>query len=367
MKSRRRPSWLCCDTRRSEIASQGNSGEDLPVNTGGDWRRILPGLIVSALALAAVLYFADLRRLVEALRLANYSLALLGVFISLLWLAVRGFAWRALMQGGASYSKVFLTLNEGYLINNLLPLRLGEIARAFLLSRKTELSFWQVLSSILIERSMDIALAVGVLLISLPFVVGGSWARQAALGAGLLIALVFTALYLLARYRSQALRAFQRLGSRWPLLLRLGGRAASAFFEGLAVLTNARAFWRASGWMALNWGIAILQYYLILAAYFPNPRPLWAMFSLGVSALGVAAPSSPGAVGVLELSVVGALALFSLDVSTALAFAFTLHIIQVLTTGAIGGYALLRDGETLVGLYQRMRKFKETESPLGKE
>lgn len=307
----------------------------------------------------AVLYLADFRRLMEALRLADYTLALLGVLISLLWLVVRGFAWRALMQEGASYSKVFLTLNEGYLINNLLPLRLGEIARAYLLSRKSTLSFWQVLSSILIERSMDIALAVGVLLVSLPFVVGASWARQAALGAGLLVVFVFAALYLLARFRAQALSGFQRLGSRVPLLLRLGGQAAPAFFDGLAVLTNARAFWRASGWMLLNWGIAILQYYLMLAAFVQTPGLILATFSLGVSALGVAAPSSPGAVGVMELSVVGALSLFNLDASTALAFAFTLHFIQYITTGAIGGYALFRDGETLTGLYRRVRRLRD--------
>jgi hypothetical protein len=284
------------------------------------------------------------------------------VLVSLLWLCVRAVVWRTLLQDKAPYKPVFLTLNETYLINNLLPLRLGEIAGAFLLSRKTSLAFWQVISSILIERAMDLALAVGLVLVSLPFIVGGSWAQEAAIGAGLLVLLVFLVLYLLARFREQVLSLFMRMGNRWPVLLRLGGNALPAFFNGLAVLTDTRVFLRASAWMLLNWGIAILQYYLIMAAYFPSPSLLWAVFSLGVAALGVAAPSSPGAVGVMELSIVGSLSIFGLDPSAALAFAFTLHIIQYLTTGVIGGYAFYRDGESLAGMYTRLRGMRASDS-----
>jgi hypothetical protein len=308
-----------------------------------------------------VFYFADMQRLVQALRMANYTLVLVGVLVSLSWLFVRAVVWRTLLQDKASYKAVFFTLNETYLINNLLPLRLGEIAGAFLLSRKSSLAFWEVISSILIERAMDLALAVGLVLVTLPFIVGGSWAQEAAIGAGVLVLLVFIVLYLLARFRDRVLALFLRIAQRWPLLLRLGGNALPAFFNGLAVLTDGRLFLRASAWMLLNWGIAILQYYLIMAAYFPNPSLLWAVFSLGVSALGVAAPSSPGAVGVMELSIVAALSVLGLDASAALAFALTLHAIQYLTTGVIGGYALFRDGESLAGMYSRLRVLRASE------
>ena len=186
---------------RSEISLDTPPEKGPPAGASRDWRRIAPGLIISLLALAAVLYFADFRRLLQALRLANYWLVLVGILISLVWLAVRSIVWRTLLQNKASYKAVFLTLNETYLINNLLPLRLGEIAGAFLLSRKSSLAFWEVISSILIERAMDLAIAVGLVLVSLPFVIGGSWAQEAAMGAGLLVLVVFVVLYLLARFR----------------------------------------------------------------------------------------------------------------------------------------------------------------------
>lgn len=318
----------------------------------------MPGLAVSAISLGIVLYFADLRKLSEALRLANYRLMLLAIPVTLTWLGVRGLVWRTLLQDKASYSAVFWTLNEGYLLNNLLPFRLGEVGRGFLLSRKSPLEFWQVLSTIVIERILDLAMAVGLLLSTLPFVVGATWARQASLAVGGAVILGLAVLYILARNRRRAQSLFERLGQRWPWMLRLGGRAVTSFLSGLSVLTDGFRFLRAVGWMIVNWLVAIFQYYVLVHAFFPDARLLWAAFSLGVAALGIAAPSSPGALGVLELSIVGALSLFGLDPSTALALAITTHIVQYLVTGALGTYALARDGESLIGLYRRVRGLK---------
>lgn len=323
-----------------------------------DWRRLLPGLVVSGLSLVLVFYFADMGKLLEALRLADYRYVLLAIFISLGWLMVRGLAWRTLLQNQASYGAVFWTLNEGYLLNNLLPFRLGEVGRAFLLGRKSHLGFWQVLSSILIERILDLALAVGLLFSTLPFVVGAVWARQAALGVGLFVVLGFILLYWLAHNQALALEWFERLKTHVPRLESVGGKAIVAFFNGLSVLTDGKRFLSALGWIILNWGVAVVQYMLMVWAFFPEAELLWGAFVLGVAALGIAAPSSPGAVGVFELSVVGALSIFKQDASTALALAITLHLVQVLLTALLGAAALARDGESLFGLYQELREHR---------
>jgi uncharacterized protein (TIRG00374 family) len=358
-KSRRKRFWRFCGWEKTEIAT-GSSQSSLD-RSQKEWQRILPGLVVSLLSLAVVFYFVDLGQLQTALRLADYRLVAAGLVGSLAWLVVRGFAWRTLLQDRASFSKVFFSLNEGYLLNNVLPFRLGELGRAFLLGRKAGLDFWEVLSSILIERALDLMLAAGLLLSTLPFVVGASWARQAAVVAGSIVLAGLLVLYLLARNREWAMRLFERLAARWQLLSRLGGRVLPAFFSGLAVLTDGRQFLRAAGWMLLNWAIALGQYYLLLLAFFPDSKLLWAAFSLGVAALGIAAPSSPGAVGVMELSLVGALSIFNLNPSVALAFALTTHLVQYLTTGVLGAYGLSRDGETLSGLYRRVRRLKKEE------
>ncbi|HEX7976840.1 MAG TPA: lysylphosphatidylglycerol synthase transmembrane domain-containing protein [Anaerolineales bacterium] len=322
----------------------------------------MPGLLVSAVSLAVVLYLANPRELVKALRLADYRLVALAVAISGVWLLVRAVVWRTLLQEKATFRQVFLTVNEGYLLNNILPFRLGEVGRAFLLGRKAGLGFWQVLSSILIERILDLAMAAGLLLSTLPFVVGATWAREAALGAGLIVLAGLLVLYLLARYREWAIARFQQIGARWPFLLRVAGDRLPAFFNGLAVLTDGSRFLRSVAWMLLNWIVAIVQYYILMLAFLPQARFLWGAFSLGVGALGIAAPSSPGAVGVLELSLVGALSIFGVDPAISLAFAIIAHIINYLLTGIFGAYGLAKDGESLASLYDRVRRMPKNES-----
>lgn len=354
LKFRRKPSWPSCGLGRIEI-----TGTPAPITK--DWKRILPGLLVSLISLAVVFYLADFRRMLDAIRLADYRLVVLALLLSLLWLGVRGQAWRTLLQGRATYRQVFFTVNEGYLLNNILPFRLGEVGRAFLLGRKANLGFWQVFSSILIERVLDLAMAAGLLLSTLPFVVGATWAREAAIVAGSAMLAGLVVLYLLSRNQERVLAWFEQLGERWPLLLRLGRERLAAFFAGLAVLNEGSTFVRAVLWILVDWVIAIVQYYVLLRAFLPDAEFIWGAFSLGVAALGIAAPSSPGAVGVMELSIVGALSLFGVDPSVALAFALTTHLMNYLLTGVLGAYGLAQDGESLTGLYHRVRRIPQKE------
>jgi hypothetical protein len=235
---------------------------------------------------------------------------------------------------------------------------LGEVGRSYLLARKSNLDFWQVVSTVIVERLMDLALAAGLLLSTLPFVVGATWARQAAILVGLIVILGFAGLYLLARSQERAMRLIERLGARWPVILRLSGKRLTSFFAGLNVITDGARFLKAVAWMLLNWLVAISQYTMMVNAFFPGTRLLWAAFSLAVAAVGIAAPSSPGALGVLELSIVGALSLFGLDASVALALAITIHLVQYLITGILGAIGLAKDGESLIQIYRRVRGLK---------
>ncbi len=352
--------------------------------TGREWLRLIPGLLVSIIALGIVFFVTDFQKLIAALRQADYRLVALCVGISLGWVLVRSAAWRTLMRKLPHYKDVFFAVNEGYLLNNLLPFRLGELGRAFLLGRKPDRTgqlngFWRVFPTILIERALDMIFAVAVLAISLPFAIGnlqGSgvdhrWSDLAAPTAaflGALMILAFFALYLLAHNRHRAIQALDQLGLRCTqrrllvpkAVFSFGGKTLPAFISGLEVLTNGKLFLAAMGWFILNWGLAVLQYLVLMAAFFPEARSLanslhWAGFALGVSALGLAAPSSPGNVGVLEGAIVAALSILGLDPSAALAFAITIHMIQVVVTTGVGVFALSQEGETLLGLYRQLR------------
>jgi len=326
-----------------------------------DWRHLLPGLVVSLAALGIVLYLAKPGRMIAALRQANFLLVIGGGLITLVWLLVRGMAWRTLLQDKVSLRQTFFTLNEGYLLNNFLPLRLGEVGRAYLLGQKSGLGFWRVLTSILLERGLDVLLTVAMLLGALPFVAGVTNTRGAALVAGGLVLAAMIGLYLVARFPDQFRRLYERLTSRVGFLSRLGKQMLPNFLSGLQVLTEPKRFLLAGGWFLLNLAVAITQYYIIMLAFFPHARPLWAIFCLAVAALGLGLPSSPGGIGVFEGAVMGALAVFKLDPGNALAYAFTLHFVNYVITGLLGSYALARDGESIFHLYDRVRRVRKAE------
>ena len=314
--------------------------------------------MISLVAIVVVISLLDFKKFWQVLRQADLWFLLAGSCATLLWLVIRGFVWRTLLQNKASYRDCFLTINEGYLLNNILPFRLGEIARAFLMSRKASLDFWQVIPSILIERALDLAIAAGLFLCALPFAMGVSWAEQAALVIGIVVIVSLGAIYFLARNREHVLAWVDRMGERYLVVKKLAGRRVIAFFDGLAILTDGRLFLKALGWEGLNWLVGILQYYLFLRAFFPHPNLLWVIFAVGVGALGIALPSSPGALGVYEAALVGALAVFGLEVSATIAFALSMHIFSYLLTGLIGSYGLYKDGESLYSMYNRLGTLK---------
>jgi uncharacterized protein (TIRG00374 family) len=325
-------------------------------------RRWLPGVIISLAAIAALLHFVDLHRFVEAVRSANYWLLLIVFSGSILWLLVRGMVWLTLLRGKATFRDTFLTVCEGYLLNNFLPFRLGEIGRAFLMGRKSKLGFMEVLPTIVIERIMDLAFAAAILLSAIPFVVGATEAARVAVVIGALVVIGLVALYILARNRTWALGVFDRLSIRWPAFQKQGGDFLASLFSGLSILTDGWLFVRVILWMSLNWLISIITFYLLLLAFFPKATPIWSLFGLGAQAFGNAIPSLPGAVGTFEAAFVGAITMVSGDQSTALAAALVAHFSNYLFTGIFGLYALSTEGETLMGIYRQLRK-RQTSVP----
>jgi hypothetical protein len=108
--------------------------------------------------------------------------------------------------------------------------------------------------------------------------------------------------------------------------------------------------------MGISWFLAIFVQYFVMKAYVPDAQVLWAAFALGVAALGVALPSSPGAIGIYEGSFVAALAVVGVSHAPALAYALTTHVMYYLVTGIFGSYALVKEDESLTNLFRTIRK-----------
>ena len=326
-----------------------------------DIKRWLPGALISIAIIAAILYFVDFRTMWNAIRTANYSLLAGSAALSFLWMLGRAKVWQTLLRDKPKYIDVLFAASEGYLLNSFLPFRLGEIGRAFLLSRKSGMLFGEIIPTIVIERIVDLAFSAAILLAALPFVVGAQGSGNIGYIVGGIVIFGLAMMYVLARNNKWALDLFHKLSVRWPSLQKFGGSFLESFFQGLGVLTDGWLFLRFLFWMTLDWAIALVAYYLIILAFFPQAQPVWTLFVLGAAAFGGAIPALPGGVGTVEGAVSAALALFTGDQSTALAAALTMRLYNYLNSGILGGIGLMREGQTLSGVYQQILNFRKKE------
>ena len=320
--------------------------------------RWLPGALVSLLLIAVILYFVDLGAMVEAIRKANYGLLAIAFVLSIVWMFGRARVWQTLLRGRASYRDVLFTAGEGYLLNAFLPFRLGELGRAFLISRKSKLQFGEVLPTIVIERVVDLGISALIFIAALPLMVGSGSSENIGYIVGAVVVVGLVALYLLAHYNQWALDLFHKISARWPSLQKFGGGFLESFFDGLGVLKDGRLFVRFLFWMALNWGLALANYYLMMLAFFPQAQFSWTFLLLSAAAFGGALPAAPGGLGTTDGAITWALTFLTGDGSTALALALTVRLYNYLNSGLIGGIGLAREGETLGGIYRDLRNFR---------
>jgi len=295
--------------------------------------RMLPGLIISALAIYILSRFIDLEELKRAFAVADFRWLPLVLIPFIGTLLSRAKAWQTLLEEEVPLRDSFLALNQGYLLNNILPFRLGEFGRALLLSEKSGLSFWRVLSTIIVERIFDLAFAALLIVFVLRFVIDAAWAQSASSIALIFVALGFFVLFSLARFPILFINILKRISNRWPKAQEWILTKLDSFLDGLASLRNIGRFSRVSFWMALTWFFNLAWYYILLRAFFPVSNWLWAIMAVGAGSLGVAIPSSPAYIGVLEGAVVAALSLFGVDPALSLAYALVAHAIYFVVTG----------------------------------
>lgn len=324
-------------------------------------RRWLPGALISLIALFVVLKLAKWQDLGNALARIRPIYILAAVTLTLAFLLVRAMAWRAILGGKPTFSQTFWVINEGYMLNNILPFRMGEIGRGVLLGQLTGLGTMRVLSSVVIERAFDLAMAAGLLLATLPMALEMEWARSVAWITLVVVLVGLTVLFLVSRNTAWVENKVEQIGSHWRFIERTIVPQIHNLIKGLEVLSNPRQFLLALALIMLSWLVAVSEYYVVMLAIEPNAAYWWGIFTDAVLALGIAIPSAPAALGTFEVSIVGALKVLGIDETRGLAYAVTLHFVQFTLTGILGLIGLLRQGRPLSALIKDLSFRREEE------
>lgn len=316
-----------------------------------NWSWLL-GVGVSLAALVIAVWGLDLRAFLAVLAQAAFLLLIPAYLLQLAGIAARARGWQYLLGPTVAYRRAFAAINEGYLLNNILPFRLGELGRAYLVGHGSGIGTSKALGSIVVERMADLSIAVLSVLLTIPLFAPPAWATRVAVGMGLALVVLAGLLLLALSRRSLWTGWLQRLPGR----VGQGGPAfVERFFLGLDEARQGHRLTRAVAWMLLGWACAWIQFAVYLRMFGSQGSLAVSLFGVGVIALGGAVPSSPGAVGVIELAGVAALTFLGYPREVALGFVLAAHAVQYSLTILLGAAALSREGRSLGDLARAAR------------
>ncbi len=306
--------------------------------------RTVLGIGISGIAIWILARSVDVPRTVDVLRTANPAWILLMLGTVFLDVAARGARWQALLAPikGLPYRRVLGYTYLGYLANNVLPARLGELVRSHALGEGEGVSRPTVLGTVVVERIVDTLIVVGLAAIAVLVLGlgGGVMSTAVVLGAGFVSLLVGGLFVAMISHRLPGADRVTAVAERYPRVLELARRLRA----GLAVASNPGTVGRALLFSAAAWTASI-------ATFIAAGQAVGIELSIGQAALlssGVAlatiVPSAPGYVGTFELTAVEIAKLFGADPDASFAMALLAHAMILLVTSVGGVVAALRLG-----------------------
>ncbi|MEA4810954.1 MAG: lysylphosphatidylglycerol synthase transmembrane domain-containing protein [Anaerolineaceae bacterium] len=320
-------------------------------------------LAISGLSIYLIARQIDPGQLIKAMRSVPL-LALLASFIfNILGMFLRALAWNKILGKNFDYKTSFFAMNAGYLLNNILPFRLGEFGRAALLTGegKNKGRFLQLFASIITERTLDIFIASVLFLITLPLVVSQNSFKMLAYLMLFFTTAILAAGALGAKYQERLknwilARKISSLDKRAKIADKLIG-----FLEGFKIFLNPGKAFIAFSLLFLSWMMAMVQLWFIQHVLVPQGPFWWTFFVTSAGAFVNALPSAPAGLGVFEAGVVTAYKMVGIEQSVSLALALILHLTTFVFTSLLGLVGLSILGENLQSLFRKAKRRNEME------
>lgn len=315
------------------------------------------GFAMSVILLWLVVRKIDLARTVHTVLAINGRYFVLSLSFFLLTIYFRSVRWRYLLEARppVPLPALFSATSIGLMVNNIFPVRMGDVARAYLIGKKAKVSAVTAVATLAVERIVDVLCLLSILGLYLR-VTHGEQIQQAGLRIGKLglaflglLAGGIVAVYVAsARHRWMEDFVGRTLGRRFPQVsnevLKLFSKAVAGFTavrdwaQLLRVVLFTLCLWLAG---------ATSYFYLMRSFSFPLGFTSGLLVLVFVT-FGVAFPSAPGYVGTYHAACILGLAFVGLqNQSLAVSYAFTLHAMEWTSSTALGFFFLWREGLSL--------------------
>ncbi len=317
-----------------------------------DWRGAL-GIALSA-GLLWYLLHGQVAEIVQVLRASNLWLWVASAAVATAIFPLRARRWQAILTplaGRIPLTPLWHATAIGMMVNNVFPMRAGEIARAFAISRaRRDVPFAAAFASLAVDRLFD---GVVVILLMLAGTLDprfpadatilGVGAGTIALSFALFLVGVLAGLYAFVLVPDAILGLAERTGNL--ISAKMGARLRAlgdGFASGLGVLRSPKLAGEVFIWTLAHWLTNAAAFWLGFKALGISAPFAAACFVQGIVAVGVAVPSSPGFFGVFEATAAAGLKLYGVPASVALGWGVGFHIFSFIPITVIGTWYFTR-------------------------
>ena len=293
---------------------------------------------------------------------ARWDLLLAGVALTLVAYLLRVERWRHLLRpiGRTRFSSAFRATVIGFAVNTLLPGRVGEVVRPFVLARREHLSATATFATIVVERLLDL-LVICLIVASFVALFGPQMSagsvelldtmETAALFAGIVAISALGVVFLLAADPERAGRLVHRLAVWAPGgIVRRMTAFAERFLEGLAVTRQARPLGVALVWSVPLWATTAASIWCVTKAFGIDIPLSGSAILMALIVIGVALPTPGGVGGYHAAYQLGATVLYGAPDDRAVGAALVMHLVSFGPITLLGMVFMAQDGLRLRGI-----------------
>jgi uncharacterized protein (TIRG00374 family) len=268
---------------------------------------------------------ADFRQIARSIKSEQLLWILMGLLSVSATIGIRAMRWRILLAPAAPQTRsvdLVGPIVAGQMLNAILPIRGGDLVRAYLAGRKGPENSFYAFGTIVAEKLLDVLLWLVLLAFVLSWVSLPPWLISGARYL-LLIPAVLSLLFILSRLFPRLYRDMLNKSGVSSFLT----RRLTDLWHGIVVLRRPETLVPALLWSALLWAAYAFNTWAILRALNMGQGWTAALLVLVVLQAGNMPPSTPARIGVFEYLCVFSLALLGVERNTGLAYGMILHII----------------------------------------
>jgi uncharacterized protein (TIRG00374 family) len=306
-------------------------------------KKVILGILISIVLIYLSVRGINLQDVLKDLEKIQLSYVIYFILLVILMQYLRSYRWGVILQPLEKIDPVslFSVTSVGFFAIAAIPARIGELARPYLISKRSSIKMSSALGTILVERVLDSFTVLTIAVIVLPLADLPdlpSWMIKSSIIFFLLALAVFCFILFLILRRETALKFINIILNKLP------GKLANKidelihhFIDGFQIVTNIKLLLYLFFLSALIWFVDVLAIYMLLKAFgFTLPVMMASFVVMIILIVGIAIPTAPGYIGNWHFACVLALSFFGLAKAEALSFAVVYHFLSMVIVVVLG-------------------------------